>query len=98
MVHRGSRRSMGDFAAKRGGVSGRAVGDWLVVFVIAVATVPAAAFWSRGAGVSRAAEGAEPAATRKPLEPEEEVLRGPMILEELPLKKCGYPAFSPDGQ
>ena len=98
MVHRGSRRSMGDFAAKRRGVSGRAVGDWLVVLVIAVATVTAAAFWSRGAGVSRAAEGAEPTAGSETLEPQEEVLRGPMILEELPLKKCGYPAFSPDGQ
>ena len=98
MVHRGSRRSMSDFAAKRRGSSGRAVGDWLVVLVIALATVPAAAFWFRGAGASRAAEGAEPAATRKPLEPQEEVLRGPMTLEELPLKKCGYPAFSPDGE
>jgi len=93
----GHRMSKGDSAAKQRGVSGRAVGDSLVVLVIALATIPAAAFWSCRAGVVRAADGAEPAAPRETLAPQDDVLRGPMALDALPLKKCGYPAFSPDG-
>jgi len=93
----GHRMSKGDSAAKQRGVSGRTVGDSLVVLVIALATIPAAAFWSCRAGVVRAAEGAEPAAPRETLAPQDDVLRGPMALDALPLKKCGYPAFSPDG-
>jgi len=89
--------SMGDSAAKLRGASGSAARSRLVVLVIAVATVTATAFLFGRAGLTGTAEGAEPAATRETLEPQEEVLRGPMTLEALPLRKCGYPAFSPDG-
>ncbi len=97
MVRLGSRMSMAESAAKRRGASGRGAGGWLAVIVIAVTTISAAALWSGRAGVARAAGDAEPVTTRDTLEPQEEVLRGPVTIEEMPFKKCGYPAFSPDG-